>query len=383
MNFTPVPFPIAIPVPSAPMHTQQNVNVMSSATSDIGEDQGMRLMEQGFTKGLVKGLSENKKVFPLRIWVVDNSGSMQTPDGNRIISSRSKKLKIVPSTRWEEIQECVNYHVRMAGLLETETWFRLLNDPGVGVGPQQFKVACNDSMESTVSQVQNANRIMSEAAPGGVTPLTDHINEIYQVVDSLKDQLLAEGKKVAIILATDGLPTDNQGINNQYVEQLFVESLRRLESLPVWVVIRLCTDQNNIVDFYNNLDEQLELSMDVLDDFCGEAQEVHEHNKWLNYALPIHRLRELGFHHRVFDMIDERQLTKGELRSLCVLLFGQANFDGVPDPAVDWKGFFKEVEKMLGKEESYWNPISKKMTPLLDLKQLNKSYQDKEDCCIM
>lgn len=102
------------------------------------------------------------------------------------------------------------------------------------------------------------------------------------------------------------------------------------------------------------MDEQLELSMDVLDDFCGEAQEVHEHNKWLNYALPIHRLRELGFHHRVFDMIDERQLTKGELRSLCVLLFGQANFDGVPDPAVDWKGFFKEVEKMLGKEESYW-----------------------------
>jgi len=151
----------------------------------------------------------------------------------------------------------------------------------------------------------------------------------------------------------------------------------------VWLVIRLCTDEDKIVEFYNNLDEQLELSMDVLDDFCGEAKEVYEHNKWLNYALPIHRLRELGFYHRVFDMIDERQLTKGEIRSLCVLLFGQENFDGVPDPAVDWKGFLKEVETMLGKEKSYWNPMTKKVTPLLDLKKLDKTYRDEKECSIM
>ena len=54
--------------------------------------------------------------------------------------------------------------------------------------------------------------------------------------------------------------------------------------------------------------------MDVLGDFFGEAKECYEHNKWLNYALPLHRLREMGCHHRVFDLIDERQLNKSELR---------------------------------------------------------------------
>ena len=67
--------------------------------------------------------------------------------------------------------------------------------------------------------------------------------------------------------------------------------------------------------------------MDVLDDFVGEAEEVYEHNKWLNYALPLHRMREMGFHDRVFDMLDERTLTKSELRDFFRLLFGLDNFE--------------------------------------------------------
>ena len=88
---------------------------------------------------------------------------------------------------------------------------------------------------------------MSRAQPDGVTPLTDHITEIYQVVESLRSELEAEGKKVAIILATDGLPTNSQGYHNETVRSQFVESLRRLEGLTVWLVIRLCTDKENIV----------------------------------------------------------------------------------------------------------------------------------------
>jgi len=380
------PYFTPVPVPSAPVQPQQDICIATKTVNDIGEEQTRALTDQGFTKGLANALSKNKNMFPLRIWVVDNSGSMFKNDGHCLISSHSGNLKVVESTRWEEIRECVNYHVQMAGLLETETWFRLLNDPGAGVGPQEFKVANSTTTEGISSEVQNAINTMSKTTPGGVTPLTDHVSEIYQIVDSMRDQLDNEGRKVAIILATDGLPTDNQGISNEHVERLFVESLRRLESLPVWLVIRLCTDEEKIVDFYNSLDDQLELSMDVLDDFSGEAQEVYEHNSWLNYTLPIHRLRELGFNDRVFDMIDERTLTKGELRNFFVLLFGEENFDGVPDPADNWKDFLKEVETMLGKEKSYWNPVSKKVTPLLDLKKLDKVYGDghgNKECRIM
>lgn len=44
---------------------------------------------------------------------------------------------------------------------------------------------------------------------------------------------------------------------------------------------------------------------------------------------PIHRLRELGFHDRVFDMLDEHLLTnlltKTKVLDFCYVLFGKSN----------------------------------------------------------
>ena len=290
-----------------------------------------QLLQQGFTKGLGMSLEETKEVFALRIWIVDNSGSMQNADGHRIISSTSnEKVKMVPCSRWEEIVECVEYHIKLAGLIQAPTRFRLMNNPGANVGPQQFSIAEDSSDTMTVQhQVQCATNIMRRARPGGCTPLTSHILEIHNEISQMAPTLRRLGKKVVIVIATDGLPTDELGYAGATHNQEFVDALRLLEGLPVWVVVRLCTDDENTVNFYNELDGQLELSLEVLDDFTGEAVEVTTANPWLNYALPLHRLREFGFHDRVFDMLDERSLTKSEIRDFCALLFGKENFDGV------------------------------------------------------
>merc|ERR1711920_575056 len=227
----------------------------------------------------------------------------------------------------------------------------------------------------------------SRVRPSGLTPLTDHIREIHTIISSMQSSLQAQGNRVVVVLATDGLPTNAFAETTDYVKEEFVQSLRSLEGLPVWLVIRLSTDEEEVVDFYNSLDDQLELSMDVLDDFCWEAKEIYEHNDWLNYGLPLHRLREMGFHDRVLDMIDERPLTKSEIRNFCLLLFGIEKCDGLPDPSIDWNGFMNMLKQLLSQEELQWDPMKQKPMPWIDLRKLDKRYGEKASvgcvCAIM
>lgn len=137
--------------------------------------------------------------------------------------------------------------------------------------------------------------IISKAYPSGVTPLTQHIYEIRNlIVNDMLEILRQNGQKVSIIIATDGLPSDDQGVSGEYEEQNFINSLKSLEGLPVWIVVRLCTSNDSVVEFYNNLDRQLELSVEVIDDFVSESQEIYKCNPWLTYGLPLHRCREVS-----------------------------------------------------------------------------------------
>jgi len=345
--------------------------------SPITQDQIDRLEEQGFPNGLALALAESVNSFPLRVWVVDNSGSMAASDGHRIVeTSKKNDLKFVQCTRWKELTETVMYHARLAALLNAPTVFRMLNDIPVHMGPSQFGIA--DKGGAYVQQdLQVAMDVMSRASPAGVTPLSRHVREIRQDVAELAPKLVRRGQKVVVILATDGLPTDEAGNGDEFYKRDFVDALRSLEGLPVWIVVRLCTDSEEVVQYYNNLDKQLEFSVEVLDDFTQEANEVHARNGWLNYSLPLHRCREMGFHNRIMDLLDERALTLGELRDLCLLLFGHEHADGVPDPEADFKGFQKSIEGILEMSEAgrnQWDPLRKKVLPFVDLKKMKRSY---------
>lgn len=299
-----VPIPFATPLDTLPYPERP---------SSISEDQLTTLTRQGFTQGLAKALNANCESFPVRFWIIDNSGSMNKPDGHRIIETIKKDdVKIVDCTRWEEIKECVNYHASLAALLFLPTIFRFLNNPGARVGGQQLSVA-EYSLNNVQGEQDTMRTAMGKASPEGFTPLRDRIMELHNSIHSMTHILKDAGQKAVVVIATDGKPTDESGYSTDYVTDAFVTALRRLLDLPVWVVIRLCTDDEEVVDFYNSLDDDLELSIEVLDDFLGEAAEVYEVNPWLNYGLPLHRMRESGFNERAFDFIDQRELTRVSL----------------------------------------------------------------------
>jgi hypothetical protein len=165
----------------------------------------------------------------------------------------------------------------------------------------------NDSEEA--DRLSTLNAIL-EGSPSGGTPLCRHLREVIAQIKSAEPQLRAAGQKACVIIATDGESSDGD----------IATAMAPLKDLPVWVVVRLCTDEERVVNYWNNIDEQLELSMDVLDDLCGEAEEVHSKNPWLTYGEPIQRLREFGIAIKELDLLDERHLSHDEVRRVVKIM---------------------------------------------------------------
>ena len=119
---------------------------------------------------------------------------------------------------------------------------------------------------------------------------------------------------------------------------------------------------------------QLELGVEVIDDYLNEAKQVSEKNSWLNYSMPLHRCREMGFHPRVFDLLDERQLNKHEVLEFLKLVFGERAFMEAPDIHQDWKKFLQFLQALNHLEKQHYNPKTKKMCPLIDVRRLNNAF---------
>ena len=100
---------IPVPLPNAPTDgvsfekasSTLNYGILT-AQKELGGNEINRLKAHGFTEGLAKSFNGVKTSFPLRIWVVDNSGYMARTDGNRIVPQKNKnEYRVVPCTRWK------------------------------------------------------------------------------------------------------------------------------------------------------------------------------------------------------------------------------------------------------------------------------------------
>lgn len=312
----------------------------------------------GIPDGLMNTLLRNNDVFSKRIWVVDNSGSMGMVDGHQLLTPDTNDC-----TRWKELEETVLLHAQLSSALQQPAEFRLLNSQK---GASSFRVGYDTAMGKSLKQAQN---MLANTKPAGQTPLTESIASIRSEIIQQLPQLKADGSKVAIVIVTDGCNHNLESLASGKTEeaeihQEVLQALRSLQGLPVSVVVRLCTDYGPLVEMYNELDQELD-HLDVLDDYLAEAQEVYQHNPWLNYALILHRMREMGQYSQLFDYLDERTLTRTELLEFSQLLFGTTV--SFPDPNNDWKGFLKTINELQSNERMQFNPRTQEMAPWIDI----------------
>lgn len=348
---------------ASPRLTQTQAPTVNNPS--LTQDQLQFLQRQGFSSGMIRAFVALKKSSPVRIWILDNSTSMNVSDAH-ILRNRQN----CNTTRWEELKECVAYHADFAVRFQLPSRYSLLNNPGSV--PQYFSIAQTGSL---AQEQQVMNRLLSQVIPAGPTPLAAQLRILRDYIVSIAPELRAKNQTVPIIVATQGLPSNSRGETSHETVVEFTNVLRSFEKpFPVWIVLRICSDDETAMMFYNSLDSQLNLDLDVLDDIYGEALEVFLRNPWLTYSLALHRFRESGFPVPVLDAIDERALTLPELWQFCSFLFDVK----IPDPVTNWLAFLKTLEACLIREQLQWNPVTKTMMPWINVAYLNTIYDRRQ-----
>eukprot|EP00443_Scrippsiella_acuminata_P056656 CAMPEP_0115470064 /NCGR_PEP_ID=MMETSP0271-20121206/51806_1 /TAXON_ID=71861 /ORGANISM="Scrippsiella trochoidea, Strain CCMP3099" /LENGTH=490 /DNA_ID=CAMNT_0002897189 /DNA_START=62 /DNA_END=1531 /DNA_ORIENTATION=+ len=274
-----------------------------------------------------------------RIFLLDNSGSTQMPDGHYLVHEGGLQ-RMQNCSRWDEIKHMAVEHAAWNAKIGTPCEFILLNPPSHPERREGVDFASVDTSSSSrqeaEQQVDTVRNMLDRINPGGVTPIADRLDELHRRISQQKQELVNLGQRVILVLVTDGLPTTaSSGMSTNADKHRLVTTLRRLTTdLPVFVIVRMVTDDNSVVDYYNSVDEEIELNLEVLDDIKSEAREIQKKgNGWLVYSPVLHHIREGGTFIKLFDLLDERQLAPVEVSLLCQLLLrqpGSPPFPGEP-----------------------------------------------------
>lgn len=328
----------------------------------MNAEQVQYLKNQGFSMGMIRAFHSQKESFPLRVWILDNSSAMNVRDAHIVRGNQLQSINNV--TRWEELKDCLLFHTELTARFLLPTRFSLVNAPQQGL-PQYFSLAQSGNL---IEEQQTLHNVLTYVLPNGPTPITPQLQLLHAYISSIASQLNARQYVVPIVITTQGLPTNANGETSSVVINEFFQMLQSFECLPVSIALRLCTDDDKAIDFYNSVDKRLKL--DVLDDFYGEALEAYLRNPWLTYGIALHRYREMGFRVRALDILDERALTKPELHEFCNFLFDVY----LPDPLLDWNNFIATIRECLSREQMQWNPIKKAFTPWIDIGLLMDTY---------
>ena len=267
-------------------------------------------------------------------------------------------------------------------------------------GPQQLGVAASERVDID-SEMQRLSRLVQNTRPEGNIPMTIHLQQIVQAVRTVPERYFGN-LALSLVLVTDRLPRDRTGREGPNVNQEFIQLLKELSGWPVWVVVRLSTDDDAVVGFYSQLDSAMahvsvqpkdhsdymddmddasilqdDVHLDVLDDYLSEAELVQKYNPWLNYAYPLHLCRESACNFPVFDVLNDRPLRHDELVDLVSLLFNRQKAmyeEPLHDPKTNYRSFRRQVEKLVERTPGLWNPIKKRVAPWIDLRQLDRQY---------
>lgn len=122
---------------------------------------------------------------------------MLTNDGRRLLN-QGPNTKLIKCTRWAELSESMLFLAELSDSLGVASEFRLLN------GAEPVLVGLEDDHGESMKFLRE---VLSEN-PAGPTPLCTHISAVVSCIQSVENELRANGQKAVVVIATDGESSD-------------------------------------------------------------------------------------------------------------------------------------------------------------------------------
>jgi hypothetical protein len=163
----------------------------------------------------------------------------------------------------------------------------------------------NDGGES----LARALALLSEA-PRADSPICKAVSEVVTKMRAMEEGLRESGKKALLVILTDGASSDGD----------VVAALKPLEGMPVQIIIRVSTDDNVVIEYWNNVNTSIDINVLMLDEIEHEGVQIEEVNSWLTYGPALHRAREYGAALSFLDNVDYCQLSQEDIKSTVQML---------------------------------------------------------------
>lgn len=235
------------------------------------------LCENGWPKGIQKAVMNSKDRVAFRYIVVDNSHSMRRRYCHQIFMKEGQSgcptFKVL--SRWDEVSQSVRMISSLANAAKIQTEVRLLNSA------EPVIVGQKEDDEGKGLATVTSQLLMQ---PSGQTPICAQLKAVIDQLKSSEFELRASNRIAMLIIMTDGESSDG----------CIIDVLKELEGFPLQIIIRICTDEIEITEYWHHISAQLDLEIYVLDDLKSEATVVKKCNPWLTYGEPLHLLREFG-----------------------------------------------------------------------------------------
>lgn len=180
------------------------------------------------------------------VLILDDSGSMNSVCQSGAATSANPYAR--QGTRWDELRTYVNVVVDVASCLDAN---------GIDVyflnRPPMFGVTSSQQVQAAFGP-----------QPAGFTPLARVTSGVLSTLAPVLNE-----RKVLLIVATDGQPTDDAG--NARIQQ-YVDVIGSRHR-GVYLTLLACTDDEDSVRWMNAVDHHIP-NVDVCDDYHSERKEV-------------------------------------------------------------------------------------------------------------